>query len=43
MDIFDLDDPEDDKALFRAMNNLHVRTKDRVIRSSCCSMPGSRT
>jgi hypothetical protein len=32
MNIFDLDDPKDDKALFRLMNNLHVRTKDRVIK-----------
>ena len=32
MDIFDLDDPEDDKALFRLMNKLHVRTRDPVIK-----------
>ncbi|MFU8821001.1 MAG: hypothetical protein ACNA8G_05525 [Gammaproteobacteria bacterium] len=31
MNIFDLDDPKDDKALFRLMNKLHVRTKDPVI------------
>jgi hypothetical protein len=32
LDIFDLDDPEDDKALFRLMNKLHVRTRDPVIK-----------
>lgn len=32
MDIFDLDDPKDDKALFRLMNHLHVRTRDPVIK-----------
>jgi hypothetical protein len=40
MDIFDLDDPEDDKALFRLMNNLHVRTKDRVIEQQLLFDPG---
>jgi hypothetical protein len=30
--IFDLDDPEEDKALFRTMNRLHVRTRPEVIR-----------
>lgn len=30
--IFDLDDPEEDKALFRVMNRLHVRTRTPVIR-----------
>lgn len=30
--IFDLDDPEEDKALFRLMNSLHVRTRTKVIR-----------
>lgn len=29
--IFDLDDPAEDNALFRTMNRLHVRTRDRVI------------
>lgn len=29
--IFDLDDPAEDKALFRLMNGLHVRTRDAVI------------
>lgn len=30
--IFDLDDPEEDKGLFRLMNRLHVRTRAPVIR-----------
>lgn len=30
-DIFDLDDPAENNALFRTMNNLHVRTRDAVI------------
>jgi hypothetical protein len=30
-DIFDTQDPADDKALFRVMNNLHVRTRKPVI------------
>ncbi|MFU8895177.1 MAG: POTRA domain-containing protein [Gammaproteobacteria bacterium] len=29
--IFDLDDPAEDKALFRMMNRLNVRTRDQVI------------
>ena len=29
--IFDLDDPAEDKALFRLMNRLNVRTRDQVI------------
>ena len=29
--IFDLDDPAEDNALFRTMNRLHVRTRDGVI------------
>jgi hypothetical protein len=32
LDIFDLGDPEDDKALFRLMNRLLVRTRDPVIK-----------
>lgn len=32
MNIFDLEDPEEDKALFRLMNRLHVRTRESVIR-----------
>jgi hypothetical protein len=32
LDIFDLDDPEEDKGLFRLMNRLHVRTRDPVIK-----------
>jgi hypothetical protein len=39
-DIFDLDDPEEDKALFRAMNRLHVRTKAAVIRRQLLFEPG---
>lgn len=30
--IFDLDNPEEDKALFRAMNRLHVVTRSSIIR-----------
>jgi hypothetical protein len=30
-DIFDLDDPAEDNAVFRTMNKLHVRTRDSVI------------
>lgn len=29
--IFDLDDPAEDNALFRTMNRLHVRTRDAII------------
>jgi hypothetical protein len=32
MNIFDLDDPSDDKRLFRLMNRLHVRTEEHVIK-----------
>lgn len=32
LNIFDLDDPEEDKALFRLMNRLHVLTHKPVIR-----------
>jgi len=32
LDIFDVEDPQEDKALFRAMNRLHVRTRGPVIR-----------
>lgn len=38
--IFDLDDPEEDKALFRLMNRLHVRTRDSVIRRQLLFAPG---
>jgi hypothetical protein len=31
LNIFDLDDPKEDKALFRAMNNLHIRTRPSVV------------
>lgn len=31
--IFDLDDPRENKALYRAANRLHVRTRDAVIRA----------
>lgn len=31
LNIFDLDDPEEDKALFRLMNGLHARTRPWVI------------
>ncbi len=31
-DIFDLDDPREDKVLFRAANRLHIRTQPKIIR-----------
>ena len=39
-DIFDLDDPEENKALFRLMNRLHVRTRDSVINRQLLFAPG---
>ena len=32
LNIFDLSEPEDDKALFRLLNDLHIRTRPEVIR-----------
>ncbi len=32
LNIFDLDDPEEDKVFFRLMNRLHVQTKEKVVR-----------
>lgn len=40
MNIFDLDDPEEDKSLFRLMNRLHVRTRESVIRRQLLFHPG---
>jgi hypothetical protein len=40
VNIFDLDDPEEDKAVFRLMNRLHVETRPRVIRQQLLFDPG---
>lgn len=40
-DIFDTEDPGDDKALFRLMNKLHVRTRKPVIERQLLFAPGS--
>jgi hypothetical protein len=40
-DIFDRTDPADDKALFRLMNKLHVRTRKPVIERQLLFAPGS--
>jgi hypothetical protein len=40
VNIFDLDDAEEDKALFRLMNRLHVLTRPRVIRQQLLFEPG---
>lgn len=32
INIFDLDDPKEDKALFRLLNRLHIRTRPAIIR-----------
>lgn len=40
LDIFDTDDPEEDKALFRLMNRLHTRTKASVVRKELLFKPG---
>ena len=37
--IFDLDDPEEDKRLFRAMNRLHVVTRSSIIRQQLLFKP----
>lgn len=38
--IFDLDDPHENKMLFRAANRLHIRTMERVIRRQLLFKPG---
>jgi len=38
--IFDLDDPAENYLLFRAMNHLHVRTRDSVIERRLLFRPG---
>jgi hypothetical protein len=40
INIFDLEDPEEDKAVFRLMNRLHVETRPRVIRQQLLFEPG---
>jgi hemolysin activation/secretion protein len=40
LNIFDLDEPEEDKGLFRVMNRLHVLTRPRVIRQQLLFAPG---
>ena len=41
-DIFDLSDPEEDKALFRLANALHYKTRPQVIRSALLFQSGQR-
>jgi hypothetical protein len=38
--VFNLDDPREDKALYRAANWLHIRTKPRIIRRQLLFRPG---
>lgn len=40
--IFDLEDPEEDKALFRLANRLHVTTRPAVIEHQLLFEPGAR-
>lgn len=39
--IFDLDNPEEDKAFFRFFNRLHVRTRDSIIARHLLFEPGT--
>ncbi len=40
--IFNLEDPKDDKKLFRLANDLHIRTRPEVIRHQLLFKPGDR-
>lgn len=40
VNVFDLNDPDDNKALFRLANRLHARTKAEVIRQQLLFKPG---
>ena len=40
--IFDLDDPEENKALYRLANKLHVTTRQNVIQQQLLFSPGER-
>jgi Surface antigen variable number repeat len=40
--IFNLEDPKDDKKLFRAANDLHIKTRADVIRKQLLFRPGDR-
>jgi hypothetical protein len=40
LNIFDPDDPEEDKAVFRLMNRIHVETRPSVIRKQLLFKPG---
>ena len=40
--IFDLDDPEENKALYRLANKLHVTTRQNVIQQQLLFAPGER-
>ena len=40
--IFNLEDPKDDKKLFRAANDLHIKTRADVIRNQLLFRPGDR-
>lgn len=39
-EIFDTDDPKEDRAIFRAANKLHIRTREQVIRRQLTFAPG---
>ena len=41
-DIFDTDDPAEDKALFRLANRLHAKTRPEIIRRQLLFQPGDR-
>ena len=41
-DIFDTDDPAEDKALFRLANRLHIQTRPEIIRRQLLFKPGER-
>jgi hypothetical protein len=40
--VFNLTNPEEDKKLYRAANHLHVKTRERVIKSIILFEPGDR-
>ena len=42
LQIFDVDDPRENKALYRAANRLHVRTRESVIRAQLLFAAGDR-
>lgn len=42
LQIFDTSDPDDDRAIFRLANRLHVNTHERAIRAQLLFRPGQR-